>query len=124
VALRIGVDLVSVADVDESVRRYDRRYLERVYTDGELEQSGREPARLAARFAAKEAVMKVLRPAADDAVPWRSIEIRRTPGGWVEVSLHGRAKELAERDGLDGWSISLTHETGYAAAMAAVEVRG
>src|SRR3954453_8733387 len=123
-ALRVGLDLVSVAAVRESIERYDDRYLGRVYTARELEETGADPARLAARFAAKEAVMKVLRPTSDDAVPWSSIEVTRSPGGWPELVLHGPAQALAREARLDGWSISLTHEDGYGGAMAAAEVRG
>ena len=79
-ALRVGADVVSVHQVEASVARFGSRYLERVYTQHELESSvGRSPVRaasLAARFAAKEATFKVLRPVGHQP-DWRSVEVRR-----------------------------------------------
>ena len=77
-ALRVGTDLVHVPDVAASIDRFGARYLHRVYTDAELDTcrsgaGGWSPERLAARFAAKEAVLKVLRPA--DGVSVRDIEV-------------------------------------------------
>jgi holo-[acyl-carrier protein] synthase len=127
VSVRVGIDLVSVAAVEQSLEQFAERYLERIYSAREIGESagsdGPDPARLAARFAAKEAAIKVLRPATDQPVPWRSIEVRRSPGGWPELALDGAAAELAEAAGLDGWSMSLTHENGYACAVVLAEVR-
>jgi holo-[acyl-carrier protein] synthase len=96
-----------------------------VFTEREVTDcGGREnisPDRLAARFAAKEAARKVLR-IDDESVPWRSIEVRREPGGWTELELHGAAAELAERSGMRGFSVSLTHEAGFASAVVIAEV--
>ena len=60
--------------------------------------------------------MKVLRPR-DGAVPWTAIEVRRDPGGWVEVELSGAAAELAEAAGVAELAVSLTHEGEFAAAV-------
>jgi len=115
---RIGVDMVAVADVDASLERFGGRYLVRVFTPHEVESCvGRRRAeRLAARFAAKEAVVKVLRPDPDDALPWCDIEIWRHTAGWCEVRLHGRAARIARRAGLGAWSVSMSHERGMACA--------
>jgi holo-[acyl-carrier protein] synthase len=125
-ALRVGTDLVDVADVADSVARFGRAYLDRVFTPGELASTRRDPVAdgdqpaadgLAARFAAKEAVIKVLRPG--DARPdWRTIEIHRSSDGWCEVTLSGAAAELAEAAGLDDLAVSMTHEGGMASAVA------
>ncbi len=124
-ALRVGIDLVEVRAVRESVRRHADRYLERIYTEREVADSrgadGVDPGRLAARFAAKEAVVKLLRPGREDAVPWRSIEVVRAPEGWVELELHEPAASLAERAGLTGLAVSLTHEAGFASAAVVAE---
>jgi holo-[acyl-carrier protein] synthase len=128
VPVRIGIDLVSVASVQESIDRYADRYLHRVYTERELSDctgaDGLDAARLAARFAAKEAAVKVLRPAPDVAVPWSAIEVRRPDGGggWVELVLREPAQSLAQSARLDGWSVSLSHENGYASAVVAAEL--
>jgi len=118
--IRVGVDLCSVADVADSVTTFGERYLTRVYTDDELEYCGRDPGRsaerLAARFAAKEAVVKVLRPTG--ARPdWRSIEVRRDPGGWCELSLTDTAAEMARDAEISSMAVSLSHERGMANAV-------
>jgi holo-[acyl-carrier protein] synthase len=114
-----GTDLVRVGDIAESLSRFGDRFLARVFRPEELATCA-NPAnrteRLAARYAAKEAVLKVLRPRDDEAVPFRDIEIQRQAGGFSEVVLHGRAATLAERHGLSGWSLSMSHERDYATA--------
>lgn len=124
----MGIDLVSVAAVQESIDLFADRYLERVYTAREIADctgpAGPDPQRLAARFAAKEAVVKVLRPGRGVAVPWSAIEVLRSPEGWTGLALHDRAQSLAQAGRLDGWSVSLSHESGYAGAVVAAEVHG
>jgi holo-[acyl-carrier protein] synthase len=119
-ALRVGADVVSVQQVEESVARFGSRYLERIYTQHELESSvGRAPVRaasLAARFAAKEATLKVLRPVGHQP-DWRSVEVRRHPSGWCTMSLSGHAAVLADQAGIAELAVSLTHEGDVAAAI-------
>ena len=135
--VRVGVDLVPVADVTASVERLGRRYLHRVFTPheracarigaglrGAAMRSGgptvpivaRYSAEsLAGRFAAKEAAVKVLRPVG--ARPeWRSIEVRRVEGGWCELRLTGLAATLAAEAGITALAVSVTHEPMMAAA--------
>ena len=100
--IRVGIDLTSVTGVQDSISTHAERYLERVYTDGELAEcqtpAGLDVERLAARFAVKEAAMKVLRPSEHDAVPWTEIEVRHADASdAVEVEFRGRAAELATR---------------------------
>jgi holo-[acyl-carrier protein] synthase len=117
---RVGIDLVSVSSVRDSIERHAERYLERIFTEDELRDcqvtGGVDAERLAARFAAKEATLKVLRPS-EQAVPWRAIEVRRDPAGWVELQLSGPAAALASTGGLTDFSVSLTHEGGFASAI-------
>ncbi|GAC1318291.1 MAG: holo-ACP synthase [Thermoleophilaceae bacterium] len=124
-AIRVGIDLVSVALVRDSLRDHAERYLERVYTDLEVSDcrstAGIDPARLAARFAAKEAALKVLRPDAH-AVPWLAIELRRDPAGWPLLELSGAAADLAADEGIVDLAVSLTHEGAYASAMVIAEI--
>ncbi len=122
VAPRIGTDLVRVADIAESVSCFGSRYLRRIFTPRELHDStdpgrGFDLERLAARFAAKEAVVKVLRPVWHW-FNWQQIEILRSDGGWATLELHGAAKAHAGRERLARFSISLSHEQGYAIAVA------
>jgi holo-[acyl-carrier protein] synthase len=118
--IRVGVDLAAVAAVSDSLARFGTRYTSRVFTAREMTDCrGTAPARargLAARFAAKEAVLKALR-ASDVVPPWTDIEVIRTPGGWPEIQLHGVAAQLAAQQGLATWAVSLTHETNVAAAI-------
>ena len=119
-AMRVGIDLVSVNSVQEAIQQHAERYLRRVYTEDELRDcqspQGIDPLRLAARFAAKEATLKVLRPA-DEGVSWRAIELLRHPSGFVELQLSGAAADLAGAGGLSDFSVSITHETGLSCAV-------
>jgi len=118
--LRVGADVVSVHQVEESVARFGARYLERVYTQHELASSvGDSPVRaasLAARFAAKEATLKVLRPTGHQP-DWRSVEVRRHASGWCTMALSGHAALLADQAGIAELAVSLTHEGDVAAAV-------
>ena len=77
-----------------------------------LPAAGPDAERLAGRFAAKEATMKVLRPGADDAVPWTAIEVRRDPAGIGRGRAARPRGELACARGRLGLAVSLTHEDG------------
>ena len=123
--LRIGNDVCLAIDVEESMANFGEQYLERVFTDGEREYAASAPLmeseRLAARFAAKEAVLKVLRPIG--ARPeWRSIEVVRDPQGWCEVVLTGSAAELAQQQNITEIAVSLSHDHGTAIAVAVAQV--
>jgi len=126
--LRVGIDLISVAAVEESIRVHAGRYLRRVYTSRELRDCANsagapDARRLAARFAAKEAALKVLR-AGDEAVPWQSIGVRADRFGRPTLELTGPAGELAARRGLEALDVSLTHEGQLAAAVVVARMRG
>src|SRR3954466_1363839 len=103
----VGIDLVSVRRVEESLARFGERFLRRVFTDGEIAYATSAPAltaeRLAARLAAQEAAMKALHLD----VAWRQIEVERGPS----LRLHG---EAAQRAGQAQLSVSLSHEGDYA----------
>jgi holo-[acyl-carrier protein] synthase len=119
-AIRVGSDVLSVQQVAESVAYFGDRYLQRVYTEHEICCAMGSPperaARLAARFAAKEATIKVLRPVGHQP-DWRSIEVQRHADGWCTMALSGYAATLAERAGITDLAVSLTHEADVAAAV-------
>ena len=119
-AIRVGTDVVAVRQVSESVDSFGSRYLNRVYTEHELKSCSGSPekraAGLAARFAAKEATIKVLRPIRHQP-DWRSVEVRRHSGGWCTMALSGYAATLAEDAGIADLAVSLTHEGDVAAAV-------
>lgn len=123
--MRVGIDLVSVAAVRESVQEHGDRYLERVYTPEELAhcrtERGVDCERLAGRFAVKEAAIKVLRPA-DEPVPWLAIGVRRDEAGALELELRDGAAELAARAGIASLAVSLTHEGPFACAVVVAEL--
>ncbi len=125
--VRVGIDLVSVDSVRRSIENHGARYLERVYTERELADcsapSGIDPERLAARFAAKEAALKVLRPG-DVGVSLLAIEVHRYPGGWVELELSGAAAALASEAGVSNFALSITHEAGFASAVVIADLDG
>ena len=119
-AIRVGSDVLSVHQVTESVARFGDRYLQRVYTEHEINSSTGSAtlraARLAARFAAKEATIKVLRPVGHQP-DWRSMEVQRHADGWCTMALSGHAATLAEAAGITDLAVSLTHEGHLAAAV-------
>lgn len=112
----MGTDLTSVSEVREAIAAHGDRYLRRVYTPEELVDARGDPRRLAARFAAKEAVLKVLRPD-DDSLPWNEIRVRRHSSGWTDLVLSGRVAARAAEVGVMEWAVSLTHEGELAAAV-------
>jgi holo-[acyl-carrier protein] synthase len=119
-SLRVGVDLVRVADVTASIARFGARYTERLFTAHERAccdiDAPRVAERYAARFAAKEATLKVFRPKPHDAVDPRWIEVRQLPEGACEIVLHGGAIAFARRAGIAELSLSMSHERDYATA--------
>jgi holo-[acyl-carrier protein] synthase len=106
--LRVGIDLVEVDEVRESLRTHGDRYLRRIYTEREVAESRMRPERLAERFAVKEATLKVLRNG-DEPVPWRAIEV-----AGATLRLSGQAAELAADLEL---AMSSSHEGPVAAAV-------
>jgi len=114
--LRIGVDLVKVERVAALASRYGERFTSRVFTDRELAACHQRPDRLAARFAAKEAVSKALGTGIGK-VNWRQIEVVNNAAGRPELVLTGAAAALAAEQGLDQWAISLSHTQEQAIAF-------
>jgi holo-[acyl-carrier protein] synthase len=119
-SLAVGVDLVAVDEVQSAVAHFGDRYLSRVFTEHELAcATGKGEVRarhLAARFAAKEATMKVLGPG--DRLPaWQSIEVHQDESGRCTLRLYGHASELAKRARLSDFALSLSHEGNLATAV-------
>jgi len=115
-ALATGVDLVEIERLEEIVERHGERFLQRVFTQAELEEVGGNIASLAGRFAAKEAVSKALGTGIGP-VSWREIEILRGAQRAPVLRLYGSAAILAEQRELKQWSISLSHTGSYAIAL-------
>jgi holo-[acyl-carrier protein] synthase len=119
-AIVVGTDLVQVSEIGKAMERFGERYLRRLFTEAELsyclETPNVAPSRLAARFAAKEAALKVLR-LTDQSFSWRAIEVARNPGGWCYLVLHGPMRLLAKQAGFVAFSLSMSHEGDYAQAV-------
>ena len=116
---RVGVDLV---DVEDFATRFAGREaaLAEIFTDGELAycRGQRHPwPHFAARFAAKEAVLKALTSGLSGAMQWRDIEVTRDPAGTPGVLVTGATGEALSRQGLRPASVSLSHARGLAVAV-------
>ena len=122
---RIGTDIVAVARIAALIRDRGATFLERWFTAREIDYcvSKQVPSRhFAARFAAKEAVVKALPVAWDGPLPWRSIEIVNDPRGAPSVSLSGAILDAARRAGVGEICVSLSHCNDYATAIALAAV--
>ncbi len=118
----VGIDIIEIARVRAVLQRHPERFLTRVFTREEAAFCRGRVPELAARFAAKEAVMKALGTGARG-LAWREIEILPNQRGKPLVYLHGLAKARAEAIGLRGVDISLTHshELAIAAVVGAAD---
>lgn len=115
----LGVDLVKVDRIKEIVDRWNNRFLERVFTAVELEycwSKSLAPQHLAARFAAKEAALKMLGTGLKG-LNWHQFEVENDPGGKPVLKLYGRARELARKKGIKAIHLSISHEREYALAQ-------
>lgn len=113
----LGIDIVRVERIAGVLQRHPVRFPARVLTDGEQEYVRARPENFAGRWAAKEAVSKVL-GLGIRGIGWREIEIERLPTGAPTVRLHGSAAERAARMGIAAIAVSITHEREYAVAVA------
>jgi holo-[acyl-carrier protein] synthase len=113
----LGVDIIKVERIRASLARFGERFTKRVLTPGEQRYVRGRPETMAGRWAAKEAVSKVLGLGVRG-IGWRDIEIQRLPTGQPAVRLHGRAAARAEQLGMGRIAISITHESDYAVAVA------
>lgn len=112
----VGVDIIEIERVEAALAKFGERFLGRVYTPLEVAFCRGRVSELAARFAAKEAVMKALGTGARG-VAWREIEVLPNHRGKPLVYLHGRAAARAEKIGLRSLDISMSHSREYAVAF-------
>jgi holo-[acyl-carrier protein] synthase len=115
----VGVDAVDVARFGAALGRHPA-IAERVFTDGERRDVAGDVQRLAARFAAKEAVMKALGRGIG-AFGWHDVEVVRQESGAPELRVRARAASLAAGRGVARWHVSLTHTATVAVAMVVAE---
>ena len=111
----IGIDIVDVPRFDKVLARRPK-IVDRLFTEGEKLDTKLKPQRLAARFAAKEAVMKACGVGVGS-TGWKTIEVKKMRSGAPMVVLHGSAQDLADRVGIKHMHITLTHTDMSAAAF-------
>lgn len=113
----LGIDIVRVGRIGAALDRFGDRFSRRVLTEGERRYVRGRPETFAGRWAAKEAVSKVLGLGVRG-IGWRDIEVQRLPTGQPAVRLHGRAAQRAEQLGMGRIALSISHESDYAVAIA------
>jgi len=119
-----GIDIAEVQRIRHAIERFGVRFLERIYTVGEIrycKSKANSVERFAARFAAKEAAMKALGTGWNHGVRWRDCEVTRKPGSRPTLTFHGQAGEIAARLGVRNVSLSLTHTKEQAMAQVILE---
>ena len=122
--LGVGIDIIEVARVQASHKRFGERFLNRLLLPDEITYclSHKNPAPfIAARFAAKEAISKAFGAGIGAQLGWRDMEIGRKESGEPFVILHGKGKKLFKSRRAKNLLISLSHTANYAAATAVLE---
>lgn len=113
----LGIDIIRVERIRATLERFGARFADRVLTPSERRYVRDRPETMAGRWAAKEAVSKVLGLGVRG-IGWRDIEVERLPTGQPAVRLHGRAASRAEQLGMERIALSISHESDYAVAIA------
>lgn len=116
-----GIDLVDFPRIEEMIERHGQRFLDRVFTAAEqayAEANKNEAEKLAGRFAAKEAILKLMGTGWRGKISWTDIEIINNPTGQPEVTLRGEVKRIAADLGIKHVSVSITHTANFAIASA------
>ncbi len=119
-----GIDIAEVPRIRHSIERFGDRFLQRIYTPGEIrycDSKANRVERYAARFAAKEAAMKALGTGWNHGVRWRDCEVVRLPGGRPTMAFHGRAAEFAAKLGARNIALSISHTADQAIAQVILE---
>ena len=119
-----GIDLAEVDRIREAIERHGKRFIERVYTPGEIayvERKANRFERYAARFAAKEAGMKAIGTGWRRGVRWQDFEVANLPSGRPTLKLHGAAAEIAGQLMVRSISLSLTHTAQQGMAFVVLE---
>jgi holo-[acyl-carrier-protein] synthase len=113
----LGIDIIRVSRIAASLDRFGDRFTKRVLTPAEAAYVRSRPETMAGRWAAKEAVSKVLGLGVRG-IGWRDIEVERLPTGQPAIRLHGRAARRATQLGMSRVAVSISHESEFAVAIA------
>lgn len=112
-----GIDMVDITSTERLLAEPTGQFLARCFTEREktIITEGREvAARLSARFAVKEAVMKALETGFGSGIGFLDIEVETQPNGAPRIKLHGAAAERAKAMGITDWLVSTSHEGNMA----------
>jgi holo-[acyl-carrier protein] synthase len=115
----LGIDIAEIDRIEAAIRRHGERFLERLFTPGEIaycDSHRKRSERYAGRFAAKEAAMKALGTGWSKGVRWVDIEVVRQPGGKPALRLSGQAAVHAAQLGVRNISLTITHSGNTALA--------
>ena len=116
-----GIDLVDFPRIEEMIQRHGKRFINRIFTANEqayAEKNRNRVEKYAGRFAAKEAVFKLIGTGWRGKIAWTDVEIINNGSGQPQVTLDGEVKKIAEKLGIEQISISITHTTNFAIASA------
>lgn len=116
-----GIDLVNFGRIEQMLEKHDKRFLDRVFTATEQTDANKQKNRiekLAGRFAAKEAVMKLIGTGWRNGIAWTDIEVVNDAMGRPVVSISGKVAELADKNGIEQVTLSITHTSNFAIASA------
>ena len=114
-----GIDLVDFPRIENLIDRHNERFLDRVFTEREQNDADAVKNRvekLAGRFAAKEAVLKLLGTGWRGKIAWTDIEIVNDPLGQPVVEIAGEVKKIAQQSGIEQITLSITHTANFAIA--------
>ena len=121
-----GIDLVDCPRIAEMVERHGGRFINRVFTEAEqayAKSTKNEIEKLAGRFAAKEAILKLMGTGWRGKIAWTDIEVVNNAMGQPQVTLAGEVKQIAEKLGINHVSVSITHTANFAIASAVALVQ-
>ncbi len=116
-----GIDLVDFPRIEEMAKQHGQRFLDRIFTASEQAYADANKNRiekLAGRFAAKEAILKLMGTGWRGKIAWTDIEIVNNPSGQPQVSLSGEVKKIADKLRIKHISVSITHTANFAIASA------
>ncbi|MHC4638841.1 MAG: holo-ACP synthase [Planctomycetota bacterium] len=116
-----GIDLVDFPRIEEMVNSHGERFLDRVFTRAEQDYANDNKntvEKLAGRFAAKEAVLKLMGTGWRGKIAWTDIEVVNNSMGAPQVKLSGEVESIAKNLGIGEISISITHTANFAIASA------
>ena len=116
-----GIDLVDCPRIEQMIQRHGERFIKRVFTADEqayAEKNKNEVEKLAGRFAAKEAILKLVGTGWRGKIAWTDIEIINNAAGQPEVTLGGEVRKIADKLGIKHISVSITHTANFAIASA------